>query len=91
MYGHFEREKNFSFFISKKKGTMEKMIKFYKNKRILITGITGFKGSWLASMLLQLGSKVYGIGYNPNNNKRLFNNMENACIWEKAVYTNSSK
>lgn len=51
------------------------MIKFYKNKRILITGITGFKGSWLASMLLQLGSKVYGIGYNPNKNKKLFYNL----------------
>ena len=26
-------------------------------------------------MLLQLGSKVYGIGYNPNKNKKLFYNL----------------
>tara|TARA_A100001015_G_scaffold297870_1_gene379883 strand:+ start:3803 stop:4873 length:1071 start_codon:yes stop_codon:yes gene_type:complete len=46
--------------------------KFYKNKKILITGVTGFKGSWLASWLLILGAKVYGIGYQPNQNKKLF-------------------
>jgi len=33
---------------------------FYKNKRILITGDTGFKGSWLALWLNSLGAKVYG-------------------------------
>ena len=46
--------------------------RFYKNKKILITGVTGFKGSWLASWLLILGAKVYGIGYQPNQNKKLF-------------------
>jgi CDP-glucose 4,6-dehydratase len=41
---------------------MEKMVKseFYRNKRILITGDTGFKGSWLALWLNSLGAKVYG-------------------------------
>ena len=33
----------------------------YKNKKILITGNTGFKGSWLSIWLLKLGAKVYGI------------------------------
>ncbi len=55
---------------------MEKLNQFYRNKKILITGITGFKGSWLASMLLQLNAKVYGIGFNPNKNKKLFYNLE---------------
>ncbi len=32
----------------------------YKNKKILITGHTGFKGSWLTIWLLKLGAKVYG-------------------------------
>jgi len=32
----------------------------YKNKRIFITGHTGFKGSWLTTWLLKLGSKVAG-------------------------------
>jgi len=45
---------------------------FYKNKKVLVTGATGFKGSWLCSWLLELGSKVYGTGYSPNKNKKLF-------------------
>lgn len=32
----------------------------YKGKKILITGDTGFKGSWLAIWLLNLGAEVYG-------------------------------
>lgn len=34
---------------------------FYKNKKILITGHTGFKGSWLCLWLSLMGAKVYGI------------------------------
>ena len=48
---------------------------FYKNKKILITGATGFKGAWLSLWLKILGARVYGIGYNPNNNKKLFNQL----------------
>tara|TARA_Y100001970_G_scaffold286159_1_gene407643 strand:- start:5042 stop:6133 length:1092 start_codon:yes stop_codon:yes gene_type:complete len=33
----------------------------YKNKKVLITGHTGFKGSWLSIWLNSLGAKVYGI------------------------------
>ena len=38
--------------------------KFYKNKTILVTGHTGFKGSWLTTWLLNLGCKVVGISKN---------------------------
>lgn len=52
---------------------MEKLVKkFYKGKKILITGASGFKGAWLCYWLNMLGAKVYGIGYNPNKNKNLF-------------------
>jgi CDP-glucose 4,6-dehydratase len=34
---------------------------FYKNKKVLITGHTGFKGSWLSCILNSFESKVYGI------------------------------
>ena len=34
---------------------------FFKNKKILILGHNGFKGSWLALTLINLGAKVYGI------------------------------
>ena len=33
---------------------------FWKNKKVLITGHTGFKGSWLVSILLKYGAKVTG-------------------------------
>ena len=51
---------------------MDQIKKFYKNKKILVTGATGFKGSWLCSWLLELGAKVYGTGFTPNQNKNLF-------------------
>ena len=46
--------------------------KFYRNKKILITGATGFKGSWLAFWLFKMGAKVFTTGNNPNKNKNLF-------------------
>ena len=47
---------------------MNKQYKFFKNKKVLITGHTGFKGSWLAFWLHNLGSKVYGYSDMPDYN-----------------------
>lgn len=38
---------------------------FYKGKKVLITGHTGFKGSWLAIWLHELGAEVVGIALDP--------------------------
>lgn len=38
---------------------------FYKGKKVLITGHTGFKGSWLSIWLHQLGAEVIGIALDP--------------------------
>ena len=38
---------------------------FYKGKRVLVTGHTGFKGSWLSIWLHELGAEVIGIGLDP--------------------------
>ncbi|MDB3990746.1 CDP-glucose 4,6-dehydratase [Gammaproteobacteria bacterium] len=35
--------------------------KFYKNKTVLVTGHTGFKGSWLTAWLIKLGANVIGV------------------------------
>ena len=48
---------------------MGKIKSFYKNRKILVTGATGFKGSWLCSWLLKLGAKVYGAGFSINQKK----------------------
>ena len=37
----------------------------YKGKRVLVTGHTGFKGSWLTSWLLELGAEVTGVALDP--------------------------
>ncbi len=48
----------------------------YKNKRVLITGDTGFKGSWLAIWLKELGAQVTGYSLQPPSEP---NNFE-ACL-----------
>ena len=47
----------------KKNNTMDqikKFSKFWKNKRVLVTGHTGFKGSWLCMILEIFGAKIIG-------------------------------
>ena len=46
---------------------------FYRNKKVLVTGHTGFKGSWMSFLLHQLGANVIGIALNPNTTPALFN------------------
>lgn len=56
-----------------KSGKNENMdLSFYKGKTILITGHTGFKGSWLCKMLLMNGANVIGYSLKPNTNPNLF-------------------
>ena len=38
---------------------------FYRGKRVLVTGHTGFKGSWLAVWLHEIGAEVIGVGLDP--------------------------
>jgi len=45
----------------------------YKNKKVLITGHTGFKGSWLSLWLTLLGAEVVGFSLSPNTEPNLFN------------------
>lgn len=45
---------------------------FYKGKRVLVTGHTGFKGSWLSIWLHELGAEVVGIGLEPYSDKDNF-------------------
>ena len=45
---------------------------FYKGKRVLVTGHTGFKGSWLSIWLHELGAEVVGIGLEPYSEKDNF-------------------
>lgn len=42
---------------------------FYKGKRVLITGHTGFKGSWLSIWLNYLGAEIVGVSLDPSSRK----------------------
>ena len=41
--------------------TFKQTLKYYYGKKVLITGHTGFKGSWLSLILNELGAKVVGV------------------------------
>lgn len=45
---------------------------FWRNKRVFLTGHTGFKGSWLSLWLQSLGSEVHGFSLDPPTNPSLF-------------------
>ena len=51
--------------------------KFWRNKKVFVTGHTGFKGTWLCIFLNLLGAKIYGYSLKPEK-KSLFN--QSACL-----------
>lgn len=48
------------------------MLDFFKNKKVFVTGHTGFKGAWLCKMLINAGAEVNGFALNPPTNPSLF-------------------
>jgi CDP-glucose 4,6-dehydratase len=58
-------------------GSLEKVVNsfqtIFKDLRVLVTGDTGFKGSWLCEWLLLEGANVFGLGLKPVSNPSLFN------------------
>ena len=48
---------------------------FWKNKKVFITGHTGFKGSWLVLTLKSLGAKVTGYALDPISKPNFFDNL----------------
>ena len=47
-------------------------LSFYKDKKVFITGHTGFKGSWMCKVLTMNGAEVTGYALAPNTNPNLF-------------------
>ncbi|MEB3353475.1 MAG: CDP-glucose 4,6-dehydratase [Cyanobacteriota bacterium] len=48
---------------------------FWAGRRVLLTGHTGFKGSWLALWLSELGAQVSGVGLEPDTEPHLFQQL----------------
>jgi CDP-glucose 4,6-dehydratase len=51
---------------------MQELYEIFKGKKVLVTGHTGFKGSWLCLLLHKLGADVYGYALQPPTNPSLF-------------------
>ena len=47
-------------------------VSFYRNKKVLVTGHTGFKGTWLCRILVNAGAIVTGYALDPPTNPNLF-------------------
>ena len=52
------------------------IFKCYQGRRVLVTGHTGFKGSWLCEWLLALGAEVHGYSLPPPTKPSLFNQLK---------------
>jgi CDP-glucose 4,6-dehydratase len=48
------------------------LIQFFKGKKVLVTGHTGFKGSWLTQILIHWGAEVSGISLPPHTDPNMF-------------------
>lgn len=59
--------------------------KFWKNKKVLITGHSGFKGGWLSFFLHQSGCKLYGLSLRPKK-KSFFNQTNVKSLFVKSVF-----
>lgn len=58
---------------------------FWSGKRVLLTGHTGFKGSWAAIWLSQMGAKVTGLSLAPDQTPALFDLAQIATLSESLI------
>ena len=56
-------------------------VSFFKNKKVLITGHTGFKGTWMCQVLIMAGAEVTGYALKPPTNPNIFKE----CDIEKKI------
>ena len=57
----------------------------FKNKKVFVTGHTGFKGSWLVLWLETLGATVKGYALKPNTNPSLFESLSKQLKCESVL------
>ena len=62
---------------------MNSVLEFYKGKKVLLTGHTGFKGAWMCKALAMAGADVVGYSLKPPTNPSLFK----LCIDDMSIKT----
>lgn len=65
--------------------SLKNLEKYYSNKKVFITGHTGFKGAWLMSVLHILGAQVKGYALAPVYENGLFNILWNEHVAESVI------
>jgi len=60
-------------------------VNFWKNKKVFVTGHTGFKGSWLCIFLSLLGAKIFGYALKPRFKTNLFDLAQVRKILTKSI------
>lgn len=60
--------------------------RFWQGKKVLITGCTGFKGSWLTIWLNMLGAEIYGYSLSAPTNPSMWEDMDLESLLEAMYY-----
>lgn len=63
-------------------------VSFWQNRKVFITGHTGFKGSWLSLWLQQLGAKVTGYSLESPTTPSIFESAKVSAVIEKSITGN---
>src|SRR5690349_21310789 len=78
--GHPARQERTRGSLAQRRGAVEDLVvtrtpidpTFWRGKRILLTGHTGFKGAWMAAMLAHVGARVTGLALAPDTDPNLY-------------------
>jgi CDP-glucose 4,6-dehydratase len=66
--------------------TLSYLAPYFKDKKVLLTGHTGFKGSWMLQVLAKMGAKVCGYSLAPENATDLFNQIDGDSLCVQNLY-----
>jgi CDP-glucose 4,6-dehydratase len=66
--------------------TLSHLAPYFKDKKILLTGHTGFKGSWMLQVLAKMGAKICGYSLAPENATDLFNQIDGDSLCVQNLY-----
>ena len=61
------------------------MDSFWQNKKVFITGHTGFKGSWLSLYLDLLGARVSGYALEPSTEPSLYRQLQLDAVVDSVI------
>ena len=64
---------------------MSELLDFYKGKKVFLTGHTGFKGTWLARILILAGAEVTGYSLEPPTNPSIFEATKTASQMKSII------